>query len=157
MKNREVSVYIRCFEAVSSRFADYIPQESRMKVTHSVLVTSFFEEERVYTHIEKHLHACVSYACMCVCVRVRELARENSDSSATSGDYFKVNLLRSSTTHFTLNSFISSWTRRRAGENSFLAIKTRSVGKNKNYVQNVLRASYVPQYRIVLQCFSLFA
>lgn len=93
---------------------------------------------------------------VCVCVRVRELARENSDSSATSGDYFKVNLLRSSTTHFTLNSFISSWTRRRAGENSFLAIKTRSVGK-KNDVQNVLRASYVPQYRIVLQCFSLFA
>ena len=73
-----------------------------------------------YNTTEKRLWACHVRVCVCVCVCVRE----NSDSSATSGDYFKVNLLRFSTTHFILNSFIPRWTRRRVGENSRLAIKT---------------------------------
>lgn len=102
-------------------------QESRMKVTYSVLVT-FFEEERVHTPSRTQLLYIYIYKC----------TRENNDTSATLGDYFKVNLLRSSTTHFALNSFISScaWWKFSACSIKLKKKKRKNKSKNKTYSES---------------------
>ena len=83
-------------------------------------------KKNVCTHSRAHSFYTYIYMYRCTC--------ENNDTSATLGDYFKVNLLRSSTTHFALNSFISScaWWKFSARSTKLKKKKEKNTRKSKN-------------------------